>query len=595
MSEDTTGAGGSGAGAASGGTSKLRLGAAGRERRLLKGYGPLAALLVAFVLMAMLVPTIAPTQVVVHDTRTVNNGGSGVGSGSGASGTGTGTVSGGTAGTAGTPASGGTSGTGTGTGTGAKALGKTGACSGQAEQVPGDPYSPPCIAFSGNNGGATSTGVTSSQINISYRNAAGSQSFQQALAQLGGADITDTTADIERTINALAQYFDTHFQFYGRKLNIEYFNGQGNETNELLGTGQQQADADAITAAQQLHAFGELNGTTEPYDVALAGQHVIAFGAPYLSSQFMGQYAPYMWSVAPECDDIVQITTEFALKSLAGGNAQWAGGSLQGKPRKFAIIAPENPWYQACANVSAADFKAAGVPLTADIQYQLNTSTISSQAASIISELQNDGVTTVICGCDPLTPAFLTSRAQEQGYTPEWVVAGTALTDFDLVGQLFQQNEWSHAFGVTLNGPVTAKEDTFGYAAYKTVSPNTEPANAVDLIYEQMYLMAIGIEMAGPDLTPQTFEAGMRAYPGSQSGATNALYGTWDLPAGHYTPQVDSAEIYWDPTKISPYNGCLGAYTLMSSRYKAGQYPTGPPPLPSTFPISPPSNPPSCG
>ena len=43
----------------------------------------------------------------------------------------------------------------------------------------------------------------------------------------------------------MATYFDTHFQFYGRKLNIEYYNGQGNETNELLGTGQQQADADA--------------------------------------------------------------------------------------------------------------------------------------------------------------------------------------------------------------------------------------------------------------------------------------------------------------------------------------------------------------
>jgi hypothetical protein len=585
------------------GLSKLRLpvARARAERRLLKGYGPLAALLLAFLLMAWLVPTVAPTQDVVHLTRTATAGSGTAGStghastkagGSSTSGAGsTGTSAGGTAGT-GTGTGAGTSGAAgsAGAGTGAVATGKTGACAGQTEQVPGDPYSPPCIAFSGSNGGATSPGVTATEINVSYRNAAGSQSFQQALQQLGGADITDTTADIERTINALATYFDTHFQFYGRKLNIEYFNGQGNETNELLGTGQQQADADAVTASQQLHAFAELNGTTEPYDVALAGQHVLSFGAPYLSGSFMAQYAPYMWSIDPEGNDVVSATTEFVLKSLAGANAQWAGGSLKGQPRKVAIIAPSNPWYQSSVTAGVQEAAAAGHPVADNIQYQLNLATLSSQAATIVSQLQNDGITTVICGCDPITPAYLTSRAAEQGYFPEWVVAGTAFTDTDLVGQLFDQSEWSHAFGVTFNGPIEPKEATFGYAAYKSVDPGSEPANAVDVIYEQMYEMAIGIEMAGPDLTPQSFEAGMRAYPGSQAGATNDLYGTWDFPPGHFTPQIDSAIIYWDPNKISPYNGKQGAYVVASPRYKTGQFPTAPPPLPSTFPITPSSS-----
>ena len=125
---------------------------------------------------------------------------------------------------------------------------------------------------------------------------------------------------------------------------------------------------------------------------------------------------------------------------------------------------------------------------------------------------------------DPVFPVYLTSRAQEQGYTPEWIVAGTAFTDTDIVGQLFQQQEWSHAFGVTFNGPIEPKEDTFGYAAYTSrSSPNSEPANAVDLIYEQMYQMAIGIEMAGPDLTPNNFQTGMRAYPGSHGERRQCL------------------------------------------------------------------------
>ena len=388
----------------------------------------------------------------------------------------------------------------------------------------------------------------------------------------GGANIADTTADIERTVDALATYFDNHFQFYGRKLNIEFFNGQGSITNELLGSGQQQADADAVTAAQSEHAFAELNGVTEPYDVALAAQHVISFGAPYLSASFMGQYAPYMWSLDTESNDVVEATSELYLKSLAGGNATYAGGSLQGKPRKVAIIAPSDPWYQTAAQSAVQEAAAAGHPVTDDIQYQLNLSTLSSQASNVISQLQNDGITTVICGCDPVFPVYLTSRAAEQGYTPEWVVAGVALTDQDIVGQLFDQSEWSHAFGVTFNGPTVPKQNTFGYAAYKQVNPSTEPANAVDLIYAQMYEMAIGIQMAGPDLTPQTFENGMRAYPGSQAGAPNALYGTWQFPAGHYTPQMDWSFIYWDPNKVSPYDDKAGAYVASTTRTKIGSY-----------------------
>ncbi|HEY1827502.1 MAG TPA: ABC transporter substrate-binding protein, partial [Acidimicrobiales bacterium] len=264
-----------------------------------------------------------------------------------------------------------------------------------------------------------------------------------------------------------------------------------------------------------------------------------------------------------------------------------AGGSLQGQKRKIAVIAPSNPWYQQCATQGEQLAQQAGQPLTANIQYTLDLSTEANQAATIVSELQNDGVTTVICGCDPVMPVFLTSRAQEQGYSPEWVVAGVALTDTDIVGQLFQQSEWSRAFGVTFNGPILPKESTFGYAAYKSVNPTTEPANAVDLIYEQMYEMALGIQLAGPDLTPQNMEAGYRTYQMNAPNASNALYGTWSFPTGHYTPQVSYAIIYWNPNLVSKYNDQTGAYVIASQYYPTNTYPSGSLPVPSGFPITP--------
>ena len=563
---------------------QLRLPVTAAERRLLKGYGPLAGLLLMFVLMAAFVPSIAREQDVVS-----------AGAGSGAASTGAGATGAatGAAGAAGAAAAGTAGSAGRSSATAARpgavasaGAGTTAACPGKSLQVPGDPYSPPCIAFSGNNGGATSQGVTGSTITISYRVTSDGTSFQQQLAALGGAQFADTQADIDRTIQGLATYFNKNFQFYGRKIQVQFFNGQGSITNELLGQGQQQADADAVTAGQQMHAFAELNGVTEPYDDALAQQKVIALGAPYLSANWMSQRAPYEWSVATECNDVATTASEFGSKMLgsASGNANaaYAGGTLHNQPRKYAIIAPDNPWYQDCANAAVAYGNAHGTPITDDIQYQLDLSTLSSQAASVISKLANDGITTVFCGCDPIFPIYLTSRAHEQGYYPEWVVVGVALTDTDIVGQLFDQSEWSHAFGVSYAGPTLPKAATLGYAAYKSVASD-EPANEVNLIYEQMYQLALGIQMAGPDLTPATFQQGLRNYPGSVPNAPDAEFGTWKFPAGHFTPQVDSTIIYWDPTKTSPYNGKQGAYVVASPRYQSGQYPTGAPPLPAGF------------
>ena len=42
-------------------------------------------------------------------------------------------------------------------------------CPDRELQVPGDPYSPPCTTFSGDNGGATSRGVTGDTITVAVR------------------------------------------------------------------------------------------------------------------------------------------------------------------------------------------------------------------------------------------------------------------------------------------------------------------------------------------------------------------------------------------------------------------------------------------
>ena len=528
-------------------------------QRLLRGYGPLAVLVLLLTLMSILVPSkVAKNGSTIASTRgTTRNGPTGA----------TGAQQG--AASAGADAAGGAT-----TAGGASGGGQIAAptpCEG--DQVPGDPYSPPCMQFSGDNGGSTYHGVTATEIHVAYR-VLNEKGFQQTLAALAGASLTDTPDDIKRTITALAEYFNTHYQFYGRKLVFDFYDGVGSNTTELLGGGRDKAQVDATTV-QSMGSFADMSATSEPYADALASKDIMGFGDPYLSVKWHDEHAPYIWSIATAGTEVANFAAEYATKKLCGGNADYAGGSLKGKPRKFATFAPENDWYQESVQVARQTFQNAGCDPGVNVVYKLDLGTMSNQATNIIAQMQSQGVTTILCGCDPIIPVFLSGAAARQNYFPEFIIVGTALTDTDIVGQLWNQDFAKHAFGVSsLTEPLPGNQ-TLGYAAYKTVRQD-EPAFSVDLIYYQMAQLAIGIQMAGPNLTPQTFQQGMFNYPGRLGPA-----GFWSFGPHDYTCADDVREIYWDPNATSNYNQKQGAFVETDhKRYRQGEIPPGPPQVP---------------
>ena len=545
--------------------------------RVLRGYAPVAILGVLFALMAATVPS-------TYSDADVAAGGAGRGPDTFDAGSATGGAAGrndtGTTGngTGGAALPGGTSSSGDGSGGGGGGGGGSGSgggpvagqqpCADRPVQIPGDPYSPPCFEFSGDNGGATAKGVTPEEIIVSAR-ILNEKGFQQTLATLAGAEIVDGPADVKRTISALAEYFNSRMQFYGRKLSIRFYDGRGSGVNELQGAGQAEAEADAITVAEEIGAFAEINGASAPFADALARKQVIAFGTPYLSRNWHVDRRPYNWSVATDCSIIVESVGEFANQTLANKPAVFAGPGLKDKPRKFAAFSPENPWYIDCVDQGIAIAETAGNKIDQRITYRLDIDSMSNQAASIISKLKSEGVTTILCGCDPIMPIFLTTKAAEQGYNPEWVVAGTAFSDIDIVGQLYEQDQWSRAFGVSFLSSFLPIESGIGYSAYKSVRDD-EPAFAVELIYSQMYMLALGIHMAGPNLTPESYEQGMFAYPGG-----TGPFGTWGFDADSYTPTQDYRVIWWDPETVSPMNGKRGGYleSYDGRRFKKGDLP----------------------
>jgi hypothetical protein len=557
-------------------------------QRIFRGYGPLAVLAAFVLVVALLVPS-KPQTTVNSGAGGYDSNAYGAPSTTVAAGGGQGAASSG--GSAGTPGSGGSQGSAGTTATGAGGQGavqvpaRTTACPGA--QVTNDPYAPPCITFSGSNGGATAKGVTGTDINVAFR-VLNEKGFQQTLAQLAGASLTDTPDTVTKTVTALADYFNTHFQLYGRKIKIKTYNGTGSLVNELVGQGQEQANSDATNVADQIGAFADISAGSEPYADGLASRHVMAFGDPYLSAPWHLQRRPYAWSLATDCSELSEEVGNYGISRLQG-TADYAGGTdsggkpLKGQPRRIAGLAPDNSWYQECIGAFVNKAKGGGLNIVDSPQYKLSLPALSNQAASLIPKLRSEGVTTIVCGCDPIMPVFLSGEANREGYYPEFINIGVALDDTDVVGQLWNSNFAAHSFGISSltddpSAQVTSSipSSSIAYKAYKTVRPQDEPAFSVQLIYAQMYMLAIGIQMAGPNLNPASFEQGMFHYP-SHLGP----FGLWQFGPGHYTPAADVREIYWSPNTISPANGKRGAWVdpKPGVRYPNGMAPKGPPPF----------------
>src|SRR5947209_5988083 len=283
------------------------------SQRLLRGYGPLAVFAVLLLLMSLLVPSKSPTKVNAAGAGSDTGGDVGiVGGEAGAAGA-PGSAAGAAGGTAG--AAGGAAGASK-PGAAAAAAAAKSPCTDRKDQVQGDPYSPPCIAFSGNNGGATAKGVTPTEIHVAFRSL-NEKGFQQTLAALAGASLQDGPDDINRTVQALGEYFNRHFQFYGRKVVFDIYNGQGSTTTELLGGGQDKAEADADTVKSK-GDFADMSAVSEPYADALARRGIMGFGDPYMSQPWHDQHRPYIWSLATDGTLLANEAAEYAGKRLCG-------------------------------------------------------------------------------------------------------------------------------------------------------------------------------------------------------------------------------------------------------------------------------------
>jgi hypothetical protein len=443
-------------------------------------------------------------------------------------------------------------------------------------------YAPPCVPpFHGNNGGATANGVTGDTITVAVYEQQ-PDVLQQVFFERSGAD--ETVKAEEATQQAYVNFFESHYEMYGRKVKLVFVKASGSDDDDAA------AKADAIKVATQIHAFASWGGPemTSAYADELAAHGVLCVGDCTLAQpqSFVDQRAPYIWPTEPSFEQAAVHWAEFISKEVAGRKATHAGDpAMRKETRKFGLIRYDDDSGTFAA--SAAHFRSllakSHIKLAADVAYPFDLTTAQETARTVISQMKAAGVTSVILGADPVMPSYFTAEATRQGYFPEWIVLGTVYTDTTLFGRTYDQKQWAHAFGVSLL-PARTDEANDQLAQIITWQTGHPPvAKTYAELVQSPLIFFTGVHLAGPHLTAQTFRDGLFRYP---SGTTHPTllhvswgrHGIW--PATDYFGGDDATLIWWNPDATGPDevgNQGKGMYEYAhdGQRYLPGQWPRG--------------------
>ncbi len=422
-------------------------------------------------------------------------------------------------------------------------------------QLTGSDYGPCKIdAFTGDNGGATAEGVTADTIRVSFRDANPAQLAAlnaiagPAMASLGG-DQAATTSDLE----TLVAYFNDQFELYGRTVELDVYEGQGQFLDEFQGKGVQGAQIDAARV-RDAGAFADVSlaTMTQPYAEALAAESIVLVGPVFMSQDWYSERAPYAYGGPwPVGTQMGEFAGNVACAQLAGKPAEFAADDLASTERSFGVLHPENPEYAKIADAFEAALGDCGETVQRRLSYAIDIASAQQDAVNAMAQMKDAGVTTVVCFCDEVFPIFFTPAADQQEYGPEWLVQRWP----DPWGRLPAQNQWARS--MALGGATQPLEETEIGAVLDAATDGAGPASpdSVGLVYEQLLVLFSALQAAGPELTPETFQSGMFSLPDTDQG----VFGPWQLGEDVYNPNTSFQLGWWSPEDASGLDGLPGS------------------------------------
>ncbi len=449
-------------------------------------------------------------------------------------------------------------------------------CVGDPPRQIEDPQSPPCVQFfEGDNGGATWKGVARDEIRVAFPNA---------------CPVTDCAVIRELMVS----FLNKRFQFYGRTLRLIPF---------AVGGGYERAEVQrslAVRADEELKVFGSLPyhntiSADGPYFDELARRQLVGVSSYYSVRTERDDYSPrqpFQWNFHPALDEIQVDLAEWVCKWLVGRNADYATADLNTKQRRFGLLTeressgtPTTSFLRDGLTRCSTDLKVA--------EFGPNSDPI--QERGIMADFQTSGVTTLACFCQSYGRAMNAAQSLG-GFHPEWLLSAgeTQQNEQEPKGGAWPTEQRIRMFGLNLRNPWNPLGDSPWWWAVREADPSYEPGRVsgvsgsslvfVRPMYEALLLLASGIQMAGPHLTPYTFQKGVveAVFPNPGAGEPPLYQAKVDFDSNDHTMVDDTGLLWWSDSAPSyasstPTGGFC--YVGRGIRFQRGAYPESPMPF----------------
>lgn len=415
-----------------------------------------------------------------------------------------------------------------------------------------DPQSPPCVAgWEGDNGGATSLGVTDKEIRVGV----------PLGVQYGYS-----------YIKQFEDFFNERFVFYGRQLKLVDVNlpagfrtdQQVPEARGCRPDDQQSSARNAVEKQIFASTFYPLCGGFT-YGAELAQSKVVYVAAdPMYSESFMSdaRNRPFVWQYPMATDRMFSALGDWACARFAHADAVFADGPQRGKPRKFGAYLQRqltNP------DISMKALRDRMAACNAPLEWEFIDNEIDEQDAVFGAiEMSQKEITSVFCLCDFAQFGTVGRGATSQGFYPEWLLGTYLGADQNYYLSTFgSPDQLRNTLGISFTPRQNRVESEPSMWAWKEQCPacgdNADQRNGAFEVYlkynyRSLLLIASGIQMAGPNLTPETFERGLQraAFPNPDHPIKAGRVGF--LGASH-SMTIDFTEWWYDPAAQSPYLG----------------------------------------
>lgn len=424
-------------------------------------------------------------------------------------------------------------------------------CVGNPPRQTEDPQSPPCVNYwEGNNGGSTWRGITRDEIRVAVACA---------------FDCGDGSS-LATSLGPIVEHFNRRYELYGRRLRVVVVARNGSSSTPGGASNDPNAQRFiAERADEEVKAFAVIAPSLASSTIVLFSEATrrgiigIDGGGTDLTADVLERLAPLQWSYQPTLDWLQHETASFMCASIVKRIARHAGSAEALGMRKFAVAVPKRSSGNPSPQPLLDGLRLCGESPRVD---EYPTSFLSAQPPpevnAMIASWRSDGINSVISLASPAEELGMMSAASRAGYQPEWIHVGLEQQEqVSGYSSLTPQDQSAHIFGVASRNKLLIHADRPFYWAARESKPNFTPTindiQIVEPMYRRLLVLASGIQMAGPNLTPSTFDRALlqTRFANPSSGGPPYYQAAVRFGPGHRWMTDDLALKWWEPSADS--------------------------------------------